>query len=130
MTLAMASTIACPECSAPMVLRRTLRFRLASGAPRLFWGCSAWPTCEATHGAHADGTPFGVPGDQATKEARIRAHDEFDRLWKGPTAVMSRPAAYRELQRVMDMTKDEAHIGRFSVEECEDLIAILEDLYP
>ena len=54
----------------------------------------------------------------------MKAHRAFDRLWK--KMGMSRGEAYRYLQSVMDMTSDEAHIGRFTEEQCEDLIAILD----
>jgi hypothetical protein len=98
-----------------MVLRHTSKF------PKhpLFYGCSTWPTCTATHGAHADGTPLGIPADKVTKAARIKAHDAFDKLWQG--GQMRRVEAYTWMQRVMGMTKEQAHIGRFTKAECEKL---------
>lgn len=116
----------CPECNAPMVLRATAKYRYPNGDPRKFWGCSRFPECRAVHGAHPDGRPLGTPGDVETKEARMIAHERFDRLWKGAGRRMSRNAAYRLLQGVMGMGKEEAHIGRFTREQCEELVRRLE----
>lgn len=113
-----ADAPACPDCGARMVLRTARRGSLA-GKP--FYGCSNYPRCTATHGAHPDGRPLGIPGDRATKDARMRAHAAFDTLWKG--GEMPRGDAYRWMQGALGMTADEAHIGRFDVATCERLIA-------
>ena len=102
----------CPECGEAMVLRNS-KFGL-------FYGCSTFPKCKATHGAHKDGKPLGIPADKATKKCRIDAHEAFDQLWKGKH--MDRSAAYEWMQEVMEMTEDEAHIGRLDADQCEDLV--------
>lgn len=90
-----------------------------------FYGCSGWPECSGTHGAHPDGSPLGIPADKATREARIRAHRAFDLLWRrGSTS--GRRRAYRALMRLMGISKAGAHIGRFTMEQCETLIERLE----
>lgn len=101
----------CPECGEPMVLRNSKY--------GLFYGCSSFPRCKATHGAHKDGRPLGIPADKKTKKARMRAHDVFDQLWKDKH--MSRPEAYEWMQEAMDMSEEEAHIGRFTEEQCDEL---------
>lgn len=115
--------------------------------PRKFWSCRRWPACEGSHGAHADGEPYGIPGDAATKAARILAHEAFDRLWKDSEqpqesgrltlgqprrspALMTRRDAYRWLQDAMGLEEREAHIGRFTVEQCERLIILASDYRP
>ena len=112
----------CPECGAPMTLR--------GGKYGPFYGCIEFVRtgCRGSHGAHPDGKPLGKPGDAETRQARIRAHAAFDRLWKGhgKRRRMSRRRAYRWLQETMRLSKDEAHIGRFSLEQCEALIAAVE----
>lgn len=102
----------CPECGAPMVLRKSPKH------DNPFYGCSKFPECRGTHGAHPNGAPLGVPADKATKDARIQAHLLFDKLWKdrGP---MERREAYEWLQGAMKMTADECHIGRFDIETCQ-----------
>jgi ssDNA-binding Zn-finger/Zn-ribbon topoisomerase 1 len=106
----------CPDCGAPMVLRKTLKHRHADGSARMFYGCSRFPQCATCHGAHPDGSPLGIPADKPTREARMSTHTAFDRLWK--TGRMSRKAAYVLMRELMAMTKGEAHIGRFTVAEC------------
>lgn len=64
----------CPECNAPMILRRTNKFKTKDGKARLFYGCSKWPECNATHGAHPNGEPLGVPATPEVKALRMKAH--------------------------------------------------------
>lgn len=103
----------CPECGGEMVLRPS-KFGL-------FYGCRAYPRCDATHGAHKDtGLPLGIPADKPTKAARMRAHDAFDRLWKGHR--MTRGRAYEWMAETLKLTTEQAHIGMFTNEQCEALI--------
>lgn len=108
--------VVCPDCSAPMVARKTNRFRYRDGRPRKFWGCSRWPECKATHGAHPDGRPLGIPADAETKRQRMVVHEILDGWWK--SGRMSRKAAYRRLQQLMNMTEDRAHVAKFTKEDC------------
>jgi len=102
----------CPDCGSSMVLRDS------KYGP--FYGCVEFPKCKASHGAHKKtGEPLGTPADAKTKKARIRAHDVFDQLWKGQH--MSRSEAYAWMQEAMDMSEDEAHIGNFTEEQCDEL---------
>lgn len=112
-----SSGLKCPECGSAMVRR----IQRSTGDP--FWGCSAFPNCRATHGAHPDGRPLGRPGTKEEKRKRIEAHDWFDRLWK--TGIMSRPKAYQWMQTALVMTPKQAHIGLFGVAECDALIAVV-----
>ena len=113
----MTETIYCGECKAPMVLRES-RF-----GP--FYGCSRYPDCKGSHGAHKDtGKPLGVPADRETKEARIKAHASFDTLWK--SRKMTRTQAYQWMRDAMSLEKDGAHIGLFTKEQCVRLIALVE----
>lgn len=101
--------------------------RLKSGKFGLFWGCDGYPKCEATHGAHPDGTPLGIPADRVTKQERIAAHLIFDQLWMGPLATMTRTQAYHWMQKAMGKSVQEAHIGRFDVGECRRLQLLLRE---
>jgi ssDNA-binding Zn-finger/Zn-ribbon topoisomerase 1 len=104
----------------------------------LMYGCSQYPQCRGTHGAHADGAPLGRPADGETKKLRIRAHELFDQLWKpglhpGIASLVNRfendrQTAYRWLQQSMNLTRDQAHIGNFDKAECEALIRHLKKL--
>jgi ssDNA-binding Zn-finger/Zn-ribbon topoisomerase 1 len=110
--------LTCPACKRPMRLRRHELYGL-------FWGCDTYVACGTKHGAHADGRPLGTPADQETKEWRVKAHDAFDPLWK--TGKLTRSDAYEWLCQVMGKTKEEGHIGHFTVEECKGLIEKIEE---
>ena len=115
----------CAECGSAMVLRDS-RFGL-------FYGCAAYPTCKATHGAHkATGEPLGIPADEPTKVERMAAHALFDRLWQGGRAhrKMNRYKAYGWMAAVMGLTRDEAHIGRFNAEQCQRLRVLVVEHFP
>jgi ssDNA-binding Zn-finger/Zn-ribbon topoisomerase 1 len=112
----------CADCGSTMVLRKSKKF----SSP--FYGCSRFPECRGTHGAHPDGRPKGTPGDRKTKAARIRAHQMFDRLWKMDR--MTRGAAYAWMRRQMGITDAQAHIGHFTAEQCERLIVLVGKAFP
>lgn len=106
-------TVNCGDCGAPMALA------IAADGPREgrpLWSCET-DGCGATHGAHPDGTPLGVPGDAPTRAARRRAHDAFDRLWR-LGYVETRSDAYDWLRKTLRLSEEEAHIGRFGVDRC------------
>lgn len=117
--------IACPECGAAMVLKRAGAARAWAKRHPYFWGCSAYPACRSTHGAHPDGRPLGIPADRETKAARIAVHAAFDPLWRagGP---LRRGEAYEWLRLRLGLTHDECHVGRFDLLTCRRALAVLE----
>ncbi len=108
----------CPDCGALMMLR--------PGRFGPFYACVRRDQtgCPGAHGAHPDGRPMGTPANAATRQARIKAHAAFDQLWK--SGEMTRRQAYWWLQQSMEMTTLQAHIGKFTLEQCERLIALVE----
>lgn len=108
--------INCAECGKLMELRPS-RYGL-------FYGCTGYPACNGTHGAHPDGQPLGTPASKEVKLLRMRAHELFDKMWKEDG--LTRKQSYRWLQDAMQMTQEEAHIGKFGKEECQRLIRVLE----
>lgn len=112
----------CPEpgCGADMVLR--------SSRYGYFYGCSRYPACKGTHGAHKDGSPMGTPADKATRQARIRAHDVLDRLWK--QEGHRRGDLYGWLAREMHLDPEDAHIAMFNREQCEQVVQLVFESYP
>jgi len=116
--------VLCPECGAPMVLRYTKKFRYKDGSPRPFFGCSQFPDCKASHGAHPDGKPLGRPGTPEEKKARHEAHLVFDAM--AERLGLSKKARYKWLQVKINLPAEQAHIGNFGVEECGKLIALCE----
>lgn len=121
----------CPDCGGKMVLRDSVH--------GLFYGCRAYPRCQATHGAHkSTGQPLGLPADLQTRRGRMAAHALFDQLWKGKALrgrhrgnpEMRRHEAYAWLAAKMELSKDEAHIGRFTAEQCAALCELVREHFP
>lgn len=112
----------CPEngCDGALVKRHT-----KDGKP--YWCCTE-SNCNATHGAHGDGTPLGVPGDSYTRFVRKVAHEVFDKLWNtAPRDEQqdARLAAYKWLADRLGIDRDDAHIGKFDVEACDRVIELV-----
>ena len=85
--------------------------------------------CDARVGTHGNSDkPLGTLANAELREWRKVAHQYFDRLWKDKW--MTRTKAYTWLQRQMEMTKDEAHIGSFSIEECQRVIERVSNFTP
>lgn len=119
-------SLKCPECGALMELRRTNKYHWKNGKGRLFYGCSRWPDCKATHGAHPDGSPLGVPANMETKKARIEAHAALDRVvsargWTGQGAYMW---LGRKLGIAENRIKEECHIAKFDLTTCRRVVEI------
>jgi len=116
-------SIKCGECGAPMELRYTNKFKFKDGKPRPFWGCSRFPECKGTHGAHPDGTPLGIPANAETKKWRRKAHESFDQ-WTEDCGL-TRPQAYIKLAEHFNV--GEIHIGEMGIEACKHVIRFCGD---
>lgn len=111
----------CGECGADMILRNS------KYGP--FYGCSRFPECRGAHGAHPDGSPLGIPADKETKRWREKCHEVFDQLWKDHSYGYSRKEAYRVLQVVTDLPKEDAHISKFDIKTCKLAIKEIKKYY-
>lgn len=111
----------CPECGADLILQE-------KGKYGPFYGCANWPKCNGAHSAHKDGTPLGIPANQATRTKRREAHNSFDSL--RIELVWSRRYSYAWLAKRMNMAKEICHIGRFNIAQCGQVIAICEKARP
>lgn len=83
-----------------------------------FWLCRP---CDARVGCHR-GTrnPLGSLANAELRALRKEAHKYFDTVWKG--GKLTRGQAYKGLARLMGMTPEEAHIGKFSRQQCLQVI--------
>lgn len=116
-------TVACPYCGGPAELVDSARVYNGRSFG-MIWDCRP---CDAYVGVHRNSKNFAPKGRLANKELRawkVKAHAAFDPLWQGPGG-MSRRDAYAHMQKIMGMTKNQAHIGKFDVGECQRLVALL-----
>lgn len=98
-----------------------------------FYGCSRYPDCRGSHGAHLDGRPLGVPADKETRKARIEAHRFFDMLWKpseGQKPRMTRPQAYAWMRKKLRLTESEAHFSKMGLDQCAEVVRLIKVHYP
>lgn len=71
-----------------------------------------------------------TPADLPTRQARKACHGLFDFKWRSPKGSIhrtfsNRKAAYEWLARTMGKEPSDAHIGMFTLAECEKLRDIL-----
>jgi len=120
----------CPDCGAPMELVPS-----QIQEDRWFYRCTTYPDCRGSHGAHPDGSPLGIPANAETRQYRKLAHAAFDQLWNGDGRICGRRIrtnrwdAYLMLQRWMGKSEEDAHISKFTKEECQKLLGILKERF-
>jgi ssDNA-binding Zn-finger/Zn-ribbon topoisomerase 1 len=105
----------CPECGAIMILKETQKFTNADGTPKKFYGCSRFPECTATHGAHPNGSPLSIPATQEMKKLRMELHSICDKIW-GAWRYMER----KKKQAMYKWLKENApkpHIAQMTLED-------------
>lgn len=126
-----ATTLDCPECSGKLVLRKSYRY------DRPFYGCENFPQCNATHGAHPDGSPLGIPANKETKNWRIQAHKAIDHLWgKNEGNLIEREKkrrrkiVYKWLAHQLNIKNvgKDCHIAKFDIARCQQVIEIAQDI--
>lgn len=72
--------------------------------------------------------PTSTPADKETRQARIRAHEVFDRVWK--SGLMRRRQAYAWLDDVLCKPIGGAHIGMATIRECQKIEEAVGDRWP
>jgi len=96
------------------------------GRNRHFYGCSRWPDCRATHGAHPDGKPMGVPADAETKKLRQGVHKQAERIW-GKWDEIDKHQKNRMYDWFRQNTKSH-HIAKMLAPELVETLAHLQQL--
>lgn len=86
---------------------------------KIMWAC----ICGAYCGSHENtGEPLGYPCGWHTRQARMAAHEAFDRLWKhGPP---TRPEAYAWLAHEMGLPPEQCHIGMMTEEQARRVVQL------
>lgn len=108
----MNEVVRCPYCNELASLRPT---RVSKGIRfDAKWVCEPCDAYCPVGGTMANGV---------LRAMRIQLHKVFDCHWK--FTHRSRSACYAALAEAMDITKAECHIGRFSIEQCEEAYGII-----
>jgi hypothetical protein len=63
---------------------------------------------------------MGTLADSALRKKRKEAHLALDRLWQ--SGLMRRKEAYHLIQLYMGLPEEDAHIAKFSMERCQQVI--------
>lgn len=94
-----------------------------------FWNCKP---CGAYVGCHppskmkngemtAGDHPLGRLANAELRTAKKAAHAAFDPIWM--RGALSRKDAYKWLAEVMGISRKDAHIGMFDVDQCRAVVA-------
>jgi len=86
--------------------------------------------CDARVGTHGKGKKaLGTMANKKLRALRMAAHGAFDPMWKNRKRKknQARRNAYKWLQEQMNLSKYEAHIGRFNEEQCFELLKIMRE---
>lgn len=116
----MSELVKCPYCS------RTAEFvdseRIYGQSYGMIYLCVP---CEAYVGVHkGTSRPLGTLANAETRLWRKTAHAKFDPLWRAGKTTRSQ--AYLWMQRAMKLTRAQAHIARFTVDQCRELVHLIE----
>lgn len=113
-------TTICPYCKEPakQVTGEIIYPNRADLSNLQFYLCKP---CNAYVGCHATGKPLGSLADAELRSMRRECHAVFDKTWNNKK---SRHIAYKELAEKMNMTKQDCHIGKFNIKQCQDLLAL------
>jgi hypothetical protein len=115
----------CPYCKAKAILRPasmvygpTLKEK-----GRHLYLCSNWPACDAYVSAHKSSLlPMGTLANGDLRHKRILAHRALYTFQR--YSHMETWAVYLWLQMQLGLGRERTHIGQFSLEQCEKVIAL------
>jgi zinc-finger-containing domain len=93
-----------------------------------FWLCE----CGAYCGCHPGSTqPLGFPANAETRKARSKLHElRLDPLWKSAPKHKrknQRSEVYIFMASKMGLSRDNAHTGMFTIEQCREAWKVLGD---
>ena len=73
--------------------------------------------------------PLGRLADAALRSWKVKAHAAFDPLWmyRSSPFYHRRNAAYAWLAEKMGLSTAKTHIGMFDIEQCQQVIKIIDD---
>ena len=118
-------TMRCPYCGGTVELRRGSELFGANAKTAKVYVCSNYPICDAYVSAGFDGKPMGTLANKRLRELRVKAHREFDQLWK--SGLMTRKWAYKWLSVRLNLSTKQCHIAKFDEKRCERVIKLCQE---
>ena len=84
--------------------------------------------CDAYVGTHKrTDTPLGRLANAELRKWKKLAHAYFDPIWQHGRFKKRRGDAYKWLSEQMKLPVSETHIGMFDVEQCRQVVSIMEN---
>jgi hypothetical protein len=118
--------LTCPKCGRQAVIKTKREVYGKKVGGGFLWTCPRFPWHDCVVGCHPrTAKPLGTLADKETRQARYRAHQAFDRLWKPAECNRifgSRTEAYKKLSIWMNLKERDTHIGMMNMEQCENVI--------
>lgn len=117
----MTRSVVCPYCNRPAMLVSGTHIypHRADLHERRYWRCDP---CQAHVGTHrdSDAEPLGRLANADLRQAKTKAHEAFDDLWR--SGRMKRRQAYRWLAQQLQIDEKDCHIGMFDVQQCRAVV--------
>lgn len=121
-------TMRCPYCGGKVTLRSSDGIYKDNSKGTMLYVCSHYPECDAYVRTHiGTNIPVGSMANGKLRALRIKAHNNFDRLYK--TGMMSKQEAYRWLADLIGAPMSEAHIGHLGEYYCNEVIKKTNELF-
>lgn len=90
---------------------------------RKVWVCKP---CGSMVGCHTGSIkPLGTLANAELRKKRTATHKALDPFWQ--SGLMSRDAVYAWVASALGLSREDAHVGRFTLEQCDRLQRLLAD---
>ena len=115
----------CQYCGAQAILRPAswVHGKSQQSQGKHLYVCRNWPKCDSYVAAHEyDRTPMGTLANSELRHKRILAHKALEKYQH--ITKMDRWATYLWLEGKLGLDSRSTHIGLFSEETCDEVIAL------
>ena len=113
--------VKCPYCGDDAVLTDSAEV-YGGRSYGMIWICRPCNAYVGTHKNSPDHEPLGRLADAELREWKKMAHAEFDPLWKKDG--LGRHQAYAWLAGMLDIDRDDCHIGMFDIGMCQKVVQL------